>query len=295
MIAGFGTRGIGLALTGALLVFSGATAHGQEGSPPPPPPGESGGQIMIRTGGRGIGMGFMGFEAGIAGKTVRNAPFSATVSTEVTRTLADGNKIDEKITGSIARDSEGRTRRDMTLPGAAMMTSAMGGEIPHAVFIGDPVAGTSYILHPDAKVADQVPFRPMKKALRAFRNDSGMRTKRQATDEWTTTDLGTQTINGVAAQGTRITRTIPAGKIGNERPIVIVTERWYSLDLQTYVLTKSNDPLTGDTVFQLTDIQRQEPDAALFQVPSDYVVRQGAVSRMRYRRNGGPEAPAPEE
>ena len=59
------------------------------------------------------------------------------------------------------------------------------------------------------------------------------------------------------------------------KPIVVVTERWYSSDLQTVVLSKRDDPRTGQTIFQLTNIQRGEPDAALFQVPSDYAVQQG--------------------
>jgi len=70
-----------------------------------------------------------------------------------------------------------------------------------------------------------------------------------------------KTINGVSAQGTRITRTIPAGEIGNQKPIVITIEKWYSPDLQETVMTKRNDPRMGETVFQLTNIQRAEPAA----------------------------------
>ena len=74
--------------------------------------------------------------------------------------------------------------------------------------------------------------------------------------ETTTTSLGTQMINGVSAEGTRITRTIPAGEIGNQKPIVITIEKWYSSDLQETVMTKRSDPRMGETVFQLTNIQR---------------------------------------
>jgi hypothetical protein len=262
----------------------------QDDASPPPPPRAPGGQVMIRTfGPGGGGIGFMGFEAGIAGKTVANAPFSATVSTQVTRTLADGNKINETITGTIARDSQGRTRRDMTLPGAVLATTT-AGSAPHAVFINDPVAGTSYILHPDSKTADQVPFRAMKRIGGAVRNE--LRGSKRFQNETTTTDLGTQTINGVTAQGTRITRTIPAGQIGNEKPIVIVTERWYSPDLQMYVLTKTTDPLMGNTVFQLTNIERAEPEPSLFQVPSDYTVNQRRGRGIRRWQNPGTQAPS---
>src|SRR5262245_496179 len=84
--------------------------------------------------------------------------------------------------------------------------------------------------------------------------------------------LGTQTIEGVMAEGTRLTLTIPAGKIGNERPIVTVNERWYSQELQTVVLTKNSDPRMGETTYRLTNINRSEPDPSLFQVPADYTV-----------------------
>jgi hypothetical protein len=112
-------------------------------------------------------------------------------------------------------------------------------------------------------------------------------------NEVTTTSLGTQMVNGVEAQGTRYTRIIPAGQIGNSKPITIVTERWYSPDLQMVVMSKRTDPMTGDSVTQVTDIQRGEPDPALFQVPSGYTVKEGGPA-VRIRRFKGPgQAPLP--
>jgi hypothetical protein len=86
--------------------------------------------------------------------------------------------------------------------------------------------------------------------------------------------LGKQTIEGVEAEGTRVTFTIAAGKIGNERPIVTVNERWYSPELQAVVMTKNSDPRMGETTYRLTNIVRSEPDPALFQVPADYTVKE---------------------
>jgi len=80
-------------------------------------------------------------------------------------------------------------------------------------------------------------------------------------------DLGTQTIEGISAQGKRETVTIPAGEIGNERPIEIVTETWFSPELHTMVLRKHSDPRLCDSTYRLTDIKRNEPDASLFQPP----------------------------
>jgi len=105
-------------------------------------------------------------------------------------------------------------------------------------------------------------------------------------------DLGTQTIAGVTAQGTRFTRTIPAGQIGNEKLISIVHERWYSNDLQTVVMSKRSDPWSGETTYTLTNINRTEPDASLFTVPSDYAVTQGHQGMPREGRN---QAPPPGE
>lgn len=89
-----------------------------------------------------------------------------------------------------------------------------------------------------------------------------------------TEKLDKQTIEGVMAEGTRTTVTIPAGEIGNEQPIQIVTERWYSPELQTVVMTRHSDPRFGENTYKLTNISRTEPAPALFQVPSDYTVKE---------------------
>jgi hypothetical protein len=91
--------------------------------------------------------------------------------------------------------------------------------------------------------------------------------------------LAPQTIEGVVAEGTRATFTIAAGKIGNERPIVTVNERWYSQELQAVVLSKNSDPRMGETTYRLTNIDRSEPDPSLFQVPTDYRVEEGGFNR----------------
>ena len=93
--------------------------------------------------------------------------------------------------------------------------------------------------------------------------------------------LGKQMIEGVEAEGTRTTHTFPAGMIGNERPINIISERWYSPELQMVVLTKHNDPRFGETSYRLTNINRSEPTRTLFEVPSDYTVKEGARSFPR--------------
>jgi TonB family protein len=95
-----------------------------------------------------------------------------------------------------------------------------------------------------------------------------------------TESLGKQTIEGVEAEGTRTVQTIPAGAVGNERPIEIVRERWYSPELQMVVLNRSVDPRVGETTMRLTNILRSEPDASLFQIPSDYTINEGDNFKM---------------
>jgi hypothetical protein len=257
------TRSLGMAAVAMVVLFIGGSVRAQSG-PPGPPPGPPPDRGMPFG-----AIGFGGIEAGFGGKTVTNAPFTATFSTQTTQALSDGNQIQRTTSGTFARDSQGRTRRDFTLSSIGPWT-ASGNSAPHVVIINDPVAKVQYILDPDKKTARKVPAPPAN-----WRGPNGApppsgspRTPKDAT----TVDLGTQMIAGVSAQGTRITRVIPAGEIGNTQPLSITSERWLSPDLHTEVLTKRSDPRTGSALFQLTNIMRQEPDPTLFQVPSDYTV-----------------------
>jgi len=262
-----------------MTLSAAAWAQTEPAGPPPPPNGETG-PAPAPPGDPG---GFVGFEAGLGRKTVTGAPFTATVSTQTTQVLTDGNRIQRGTTATISRDSQGRTRREMTLPAIGPWADS-SKPAPHVIFLNDPVAGTHYMLNPDRKVARKVPaFRLRQQAKKNGMGGGAFAQKLQ--QNVTTTSLGTQTIGGVTAQGTRYTRTIPAGAIGNEKPIVIVREVWYSPDLQTVVMSKRTDPRMGETVFQMTNIQRQEPDASLFQVPSDYTIK--AANRPGFRGGRG--------
>jgi hypothetical protein len=113
-----------------------------------------------------------------------------------------------------------------------------------------------------------------KRVMRDKKPDGNLRTE----------SLGKQTIEGVEAEGTRETYTIPAGEIGNEQPIQVVSERWYSPALQTVVLTKHSDPRFGETTFRLTGINRSEPARTLFEVPADYTIKEGPAAPRTFRR-----------
>jgi hypothetical protein len=102
--------------------------------------------------------------------------------------------------------------------------------------------------------------------------------------QFNTEDLGTQTMEGVQVMGVRTTRTIPAGEIGNDKSISIVTEVWTSPDMKTIVYSKRTDPRMGEQTFHLTNIVRLEPDASLFTVPADFKIVDGPRDVV-YRSN----------
>ena len=88
-----------------------------------------------------------------------------------------------------------------------------------------------------------------------------------------TESLGSRDFEGVRADGIRTTHTIAAGVIGNEKPIALVTERWYSPELNLVMMSSNSDPRSGVTVYRLANIRRGEPAADLFKVPADYKMR----------------------
>ncbi len=227
----------------------------------------------------GPGARFLGAEAGPPGRVVKNAPYSAEMITESTQTLADGNHIRQSTTSRVFRDSEGRTRTEQSLKGLGAL--AGNSNLPNVIFISDPVAGTSYALNPSAKTATRNGWMRPGRSGPPPRNraEEGMRPKGEGRRSFNssnvkTESLGRQTIEGVAADGTRTVTTIPAGEMGNEQPLQIVTERWYSPELQTIVMSKHSDPRSGETVTRLANISRAEPSHSLFEVPADYKVSQ---------------------
>jgi hypothetical protein len=252
--------------------------------------------------------------------SVKGAPYSATAITESTQVLVDGNRIVNKTSTFLARDGEGRTRREMSMNINSLT-------LPNLVMISDPVAKTETMLNaldqsarvtkggPGKRVfverfnagtdekagAEGSALERVQKQLDTDHNvliegnkvvtgdstDNAAKSKqkveafalaaqaKKVMGETRHEDLGTQVIEGISCTGTRETRTIPAGAIGNERPLEITSETWKSTDLHVIVLSKHNDPRFGETVYKLTDIKRDEPDATLFEIPSNYKVIEG--------------------
>jgi hypothetical protein len=240
------------------------------------------------------------------GNPVKGQPYSAEAVTETTQTLADGNRIVTHSSQMIYRDSDGRERREQTIGRLGNLNAEKGPE--KIVFISDPVAKMSYTLRPNEHRAEKHPA-PQEFHMTsggggavafAFRAGPGgaeepplpppppmMIEARELAPGNSTAkkveQLGTQVIEGIAAQGTRTTTTIPAGEIGNERDINIVSERWYSQELGVVVMSKRSDPRIGETVYRLTNVSREEPAQSLFQVPPDYTITDGVLPMMRMK------------
>jgi hypothetical protein len=211
---------------------------------------------------------FVAGEMAFEGRLVKDAPYSAEAVTETVQVLADGNRVTRKNTAVLYRDSEGRTRREMSL--GAIGPWASRGQARQAVFINDPVAGVNYILEPEGKIA-------RKMTMRRPAGDARMRRAPASADrpQARVESLGKRMIEGVEAEGTRTTLTLPAGEVGNERPLEIVSERWFSSELQTLVMSRRSDPRMGETTFKLINLRRTEPLRSLFEAPPDYTLREG--------------------
>jgi len=280
-------------LSGACICSAG-TVRGQEPLPPPP----FGEPVEI-----------LGFEGGHAGHNVKGAPYSAKATSETTQTLAlaDGTTttIHRTTQSALYRDSQGRSRREVTLSGFGPL--AASGKTHTLVTIADPVAGAHYVVDNERRVVHKMSFQahggnasgamaagafPEKMKVRMHQEEASGAVKKESSSTQVT-------INGVnvSAEYTRITRTIPKDEIGNDRAIQVVSERWYSPELQIVVKSVRSDPRFGTTTYTVTNIQKAEPDASLFTIPADYAVKDGGPGpNMMYRHSFGKEVlPAPND
>ncbi len=226
------------------------------------------------------------FSSPVMGKPVKGVPYSADEITQSKQILTDGTQISHQSKSTVYRDSEGRVRR----------------EGPNQIVIFDPVAGFSYTLNPVAKTAvkstmgtlvdRQKKFFVARSAPRAASSTDPSEQSKEDLDKIQAEiaaklelaseklaarggpppreNLGQRMIDGVTANGTLIVETIPAGAVGNDRPIKVVTETWTSPELQATVMTKHTDPRTGEDTFRLANVHREEPASYLFVLPADY-------------------------
>jgi hypothetical protein len=212
---------------------------------------------------------------GFGHAVITGAPYSATETVSTVQTLASGNTITHQNVTQVYRDSQGRTRTERTItpPGEAAFTQ---------IEIMDPVSGNRYVLNSSTLTAIQMPL-PRSRTGTPPANTPPAPPQRPGVTV-TTTDLGSRSVNGVDATGRQLTETIAAGAIGNAAPITITRTSWIATDLKVPVSIQTSDPRFGNTDMEMTNIATAEPDASLFQVPSNYTIRTG---RGRFGAGGG--------
>ena len=239
---------------------------------PVPPPG-AGGMIEQQ-------IGLLAVEPFDVSQPMTGAPYTAEMSTDVVQQLADGNRIERHTTSQVARDGQGRVRREQQLTAIGPILPQVDGRI---ITIMDPVSRVHYSLDPARRVAMRSPLPVMKRLGGVARAGGPGRAIAAAPaagaivinsrpNNVQTESLGTSQIEGVQVQGTRTVVTIEAGAIGNQAPIQMVTEQWYSSELGATVMSRRSDPRFGETTYRLQNIVRAEPPPDLFQVPADYAV-----------------------
>ncbi len=249
----------------AVLAVIGAACAQMPGPPPGPPP-EGG----FQHGGFAPGGPHFGMHPW---KVVTGVPYSATATEEFTQTLAGGNSISRTTTEQLARDSQGRTYTRQNMAGGPF---ASEGPSRTVIFISDPGAGYDYVLHPDTKIAVRRVVEAPPADARAHPHDEmGQNEGKANPNEKVVSSSGT--YQGLEVEIKTVTRTIPAGAIGNSQPIVSTTTTYYSPILQTVVYSVRNDPRFGQSKYSLANISEAEPDAKLFVPPSDYTIKDGSA------------------
>jgi hypothetical protein len=231
-----------------------------------------------QTAARGGG-GFGGAVAGGRGQSVTGSPVSAREERKTTQTLGDGTQIERSDSNLFFRDSAGRTRTETTNDGKTNIT------------VVDPVGSLRLLIDPQAKTVTRItmpqggrgggPVGDTANAVFGLQvvvlgDTVALRGRRESAQNSKTEDLGLANQNGVMAQGTRTTLTIPKGEIGNNRDIHVINERWYSQSLQMVVKSTNSDPRSGVTTYDLTNISQNAPDPTLFKEPLGYTVTEQA-------------------
>jgi hypothetical protein len=237
-------------------------------------------------------------------KSVKGAPYPAEIVTEMNQTLADGNRISRRTTGRVYRDGEGRIRRE---------EDRQNGGV--AISIVDGVAGVSYRLEPESRIAWKTSAAAATAIMKDLEEKRRIEQRKMELERSTaagvpaggdvrersalpppppppppplprgqgdTRNVGPlerKTLEGVLVEGRKNTSTIPAGQIGNEQPITITSEEWRSPELNVLVMTHHTDPRMGESSYRLTNVVRGEPDPSLFQVPAGYTIKETEIRR----------------
>jgi hypothetical protein len=213
--------------------------------------------------------------AGVAG-----APFSAVATQQITREFTDGNRMVRTVRVThYYRDSSGRTRieREISRQSAGAQATLQGSVDE----IDDPVSGERYLLIPRTRTAEALKGRTTARLVQAtppgITAYFGGLTIGPKDQGWSQPEsLGEQVIEGVRAVGTRREYTLAAGAIGNEKPIGITIEQWFSPDLGMIVSKTGHATTGGGSSYRLEHVVQSDPDPTLFAIPADYTRHQSS-------------------
>ena len=208
-----------------------------------------------------------------------NLPFTATVTETHDQQLPDGNSIHTSITTHQWRDGSGRTRTEASLGCVPGDDGEMHPQMHVNVF--DRVSGATYswISGPHTnKVATMssvmhIPAPPIITPEERQKRQAAL-VRQRAEEQHSSESLGTKMIQGVQAEGSKLTQTLPAGRVGNAAPLTSTEEIWVAKDLGLTMLRLRDDPQTGKWRTEVVDLKRGEPDPSLFAPPADYTVEQ---------------------
>jgi hypothetical protein len=244
-------------------------------------------------------------------QTVKGAPFSADLITDTVQVLPNGKNVTRQTVSTIFRDKEGRTRVEQTK--APPMSMVENLAMYKTIMISDPVSKQIYNLQPSSRIAykstriDLASRRRPSAASASAGGGGNSKDSRASADPAQSSvrgpssepanakeaagqnsdirkeSLGKTMIEGVEAEGTRTIQTKSVGVAGNNIPVEIIDEKWYSPAMKMFILIKHSETNKGETTYRFTNIVRTEPEASLFQVPVDYKVqaqpKPGTVSR----------------
>ena len=196
---------------------------------------------------------------------LKGVPFSADVVTEISRVFGDGTQLHQEPQGKFYRDSEGRTRTEdeIIAPSGTFNRVIIHDVVARTIITFDLRSPVATVHHTELHL--RVPSAPSVEMAARQAKPSHASFDRQ--------NLGTMLIEGFTVTGTRMTHTIEAGAIGNDKPLTDISETWFSPQLKTVLLSVSESPACGKRTRRLMNIQTTEPDPMLFQVPPDYTVR----------------------
>lgn len=196
---------------------------------------------------------------------ILNVPFSATVTTVWTQRLEDGTSITIQNHRVVMRDSHGRIFQERR----TLVPKDSPDEPPlRYTEITNPLTHTRYICRPAFHICEEMGYFAPVKIVNIPAGPLDKDGKRALSRE----DLGKNNVSGLDVTGTRETMTIALGAIGNDRPISVTKEFWYSPQLGINIVVKRADPRSGTQTFTVSDISLAEPAPANFAIPAGFKV-----------------------